>query len=170
MGLLRNKGFVAAVALCAVVALYGGLVASQAIVFIRTGEPVAVALGAALLVMPFIGAWWMISEWRLAATVQRMANILESQGQLPIHDGERDDAGRLSAAAQEAIFETARRDVETDPDRWQGWFHVGFAYDAARDRTMARRSLRHAATLFRTQRRDDKHGTGQGAAVTNTAD
>lgn len=153
MGLMRKPAFLAAVATCSILALYFALVAGRAMVFITTKDPIAVGLGLALLVLPLIGAWWMVNEWRLGATVQRMASRLEDEGRLPVHDGERDERGHLMEEAQEALFETSRRAVELAPEDWVAWFHVAYAYDAARDRAMARKSLRHAATLFRTASR-----------------
>ncbi|NYI41819.1 hypothetical protein [Demequina lutea] len=152
MGLLRKRGFLAAAATSSIVALYFALVAGRAVVFIATGDPVARALGFALLLFPALGAWWLLHEWRLGTAVQRMADELEADGRLPVHEGDRDSRGRLTAEAQDAVFEFAKREVELRPDDWAAWFHVGFAYDAAGDRSMARKSLGHAATLYRTRR------------------
>ena len=152
MGLLRKRGFLAAVATSSIVALYFALVAGRAVIFISTGDPVARVLGIALLFFPALGTWWLFNEWRLGTTVQRMADELEGEGSLPVHEGERDSRGRLTAEAQDVVFEIAKREVELRPDDWAAWFHVGFAYDTAGDRSMARRSLRHAATLYRTGR------------------
>jgi hypothetical protein len=153
VGLLRRPAFLAAVTMCAIVALYFALVAGRALVFISTDDPVARALGAALLVLPALGVWWLIHEWSTGTVVQRMANELERQNRLPIHDGETDSRGKLTKPAQDAVFEVARRHVDAHPDDWAAWFHVAYAYDASGDRSMARKSLRHAGALFRQARR-----------------
>ena len=152
MGLLRKRGFLAAAATSSIVALYFALVAGRAVVFIGTSDPVAKALGIALLLFPVLGAWWLLHEWHLGTAVQRMADELESEGRLPIHDGEQDSRGRLTSEAQEAVFEVARRGVELRPEDWAAWFHVAYAYEASKDRSMARKSLRHAASLYRLRR------------------
>jgi hypothetical protein len=144
----------AAVAITAIVALYFAFVAGRAIAFIRADEGAAKALGAALLVLPAIGVWYLIHEWRLGTTVQRMADVLDAQGRLPIHDGERRPSGRLTDESAQAIFEVCKREVDESPDDWAAWFHVAYAYEACGDRSMARKSLRHAGDLFRDQRRD----------------
>lgn len=156
MGLLRKRGFLAAAATSSIVALYFALVAGRAVVFIGTSDPIAKALGIALLLFPVLGAWWLLHEWRLGTAVQRMADELESEGRLPIHDGEQDSRGRLTSEAQEAIFEVARRGVELRPDDWAAWFHVAYAYEASKDRSMARKSLRHAAVLYRLRPADQR--------------
>jgi hypothetical protein len=153
MGVLRNRAFLGAVAICAILALYFTMVVGRAIVFVETGDPIAIALGVALFVLPAVGVWWMVNEWRLGTTVQRMANQLEANGRLPVQDGERDEFGRFTEDAKHDIYETARRGVEMAPEDWVAWFHVAYAYDAAHDRSMARKSLRYAASLFRAEQR-----------------
>jgi len=159
VGLMRNRAFLAAAATSSIAALYFALDAGRAIVFITTDDPVAKGIGIALLVLPVIGAWWLFHEWRLGTSVQRMADALEHDGRLPIHDGAQDSRGKLTADAQEAVFEVARRGVELRPDDWAAWFHVAYAYEAAHDRSMARKSLRHAATLYRTSRQVERRAS-----------
>lgn len=156
MGVFRNPAFLAAIAMTAVLSLYFAFVADFAFAFVRSDDLVARGLGAALLVLPFVGAWWLFHEWRLGITTQRMASQLEREGRLPIHDGEVDAGGRLTDAASEAIFEVARRNVDANPDDWATWFHVAHAYEANADRKMTRSSMRHAADLFRAERRRER--------------
>lgn len=153
MRLFRNGAFLAAIAMSVILAMYFALVAQFAIGFLRADDLPARALGAALLVLPFIGVWYLAHEWRLGTTVQRMADQLEREGRLPLHDGERQPNGRLTEEAAEALFEITRRGTEANPEDWSAWFHVAFAYEANRDRSMARRTLRHAADLYRRDRR-----------------
>ncbi len=142
-----------------IVALYFALVAGRALAFIRTDDAVARALGVALLVLPGIGAWWLINEWRLGSAVQRMARELEARGQLPVQSGEVDEFGRLTEEAQAENYELARRGVELEPTSWVAWFHVAYAYEAAKDRSMARKSLRYAAELFRDAAKANSQST-----------
>ncbi len=153
MGVFRNPAFLAAVAITVIVALYFVFVANYAFAFLQADELLARGLGAALLVLPLVGAWWLYQEWRLGITVQQMSSQLDREGRLPVHAGERSPSGRLTEDAAAAIYETARRDVEDTPDDWVAWFHVGYAYEANRDRPAARRALRHAADLYRADRR-----------------
>lgn len=158
MTLLRRKGFLAAVAMTALLGLYAAYVGQRAFAFMATGEPVGVAMGIGLLVMPIIGLWWLALEWRLSAAVQRMGDELVATGRLPVPDEARGADGRVGRRAMgseelEAAFETARLEAQARPDDWDAWFQVGFAYDASGDRRMARRSLAHAASLWRAARR-----------------
>jgi len=156
MRMFRRPAFMAAVAITAIVALYFTLVAGRAVTFVRADEAAAKALGVALLVLPAIGVWYLIHEWRLGTTVQRMADVLDAQNRLPIHDGETKPSGKLTEESANAVFEVAQRSVEENPDDWVAWFHVAYAYEASGDRSMARKSLRHAGDLFRAERRAAK--------------
>jgi hypothetical protein len=156
--LIRQPAMLAAAAMTMVLAMYLLLVADRAFALLSTPEGVARGFGAGLLVLPVIGIWWMVHEWRLGTTVQRMADVLDRDGRLPIHDGETMPSGRLTDDAAEAVFEVARRGVEDRPEDWAAWFHVAYAYEAARDRQMARKALRHAADLFRAERRVGARG------------
>ena len=142
---LLGAALVTALLLVYVVALAG-----RAVTLIATGEPVAVVLGAAVLVLPVLAGWLVLREWRLASTVQRMADRLAADGALPVDDLPRTPGGRIVRAAADDAFGAAQADVEAAPQDWAAWFRLGFAYDAAGDRRRARESLRTAARLFRT--------------------
>jgi hypothetical protein len=156
--LIRQPAMLAAAAMSMVLAMYLLLVANRAFALLATPAVAARGFGAGLLVLPVIGLWWMAHEWRLGTTVQRMADVLDRDGRLPIHDGETMPSGRLTDDAAEAVFEVARRGVEDRPEDWAAWFHVAYAYEASRDRQMARKALRHAAGLFRAERRVGRGG------------
>ena len=52
--------------------------------------------------------------------------------------------------AADAAFEVARARTEAEPESWEAWYLLSFAYDAAGDRKRARSGLRRAAALFRS--------------------
>ncbi len=148
----------AAVALTALLVLYVVLVATRATALIRTGEPVAIGLGAALWVLPIVAIWYLAREWALAIDVQRMADRLAAAHELPVDDLPRSAGGRIDRAAARAAFDEVRARCEAAPDDWRSWYHLAFAYDAAGDRRRARESLRHARRLYRTRGEVDAEG------------
>lgn len=149
MRTFRNPAFLAAVAMTVLLVLYLALVLQRALMLLGGDDVIAKAMGAALLVLPVIGVWYVAKEWRLGTTVQRMAARLELEGRLPAFAGEASPSGRLPEAAAEEAVEFASREVELAPQDWVAWFHVAWAYDAAGDRSQARKCLRYAAELFR---------------------
>jgi hypothetical protein len=158
MRLIRQPAFMAAVAITLIVALYFAFVAGRAVAFVRADEGAAKVLGTALLVLPAIGVWYLVHEWRLGTTVQRMADVLDREQRLPIHDGETLPSGKLTEESARAVFEIAQRGVDHAPQDWAAWFHVAYAYEACGDRPMARKTLRHAGDLFRLERRNARRG------------
>jgi hypothetical protein len=112
-------------------------------------SPVAKALGAGYLFLPIIGAWALIRELLFGAQTERMAKVLEAEGGLPVDDLPRTPAGRIVRAAADERFPQYQAEVENDPENWRSWFRLSCAYDAAGDRTRARKAMRDAARLFR---------------------
>ena len=146
---LPRASLVAAAALTALLGLYVWLVAARAVALLRTGEPVGIVLGAGVLLLPLLGVWSIVREWRLAVDVQRMADELAAVGALRVDDLPRSPGGRIDRTAATAEFEVTRTEVESAPDDWGSWYRLAFAYDAAGDRRRARESLRTASRLHR---------------------
>lgn len=142
-----RRSLLGALALTALLLVYVVAVAGRGLSLIRTGEPIGVGLGAAVLVLPLLGLWLVVREWRLALSVQRMADELAAADALPVDDLPRTPAGRIVRSAADEAFSTARTGVESSPEDWAAWFRLGFAYDAAGDRRRARGALRTAARL-----------------------
>ncbi len=142
-----RRSLLGALALTALLLLYVAVTAGRGVALLRTGEPVGMGLGAAVLVLPVLGVWLVVREWRLAIAVRRMADTLAAEGALPVDDLPRSPGGRIDRVAADAAFATARGEVEREPQEWSAWFRLGFAYDAAGDRRRAREALRTAARL-----------------------
>ena len=144
-----RRSLLAALALSALLVLYGFAVGRTGVALIATGELIAVALGLAVVVLPLLAVALLVREWVLAVQVQAMADELAASGRLPVDELPRTPGGRIVRDATDAAFADVRRAVEEDPDDWSRWFAQGFSYDAARDRRRARAALRRAAQLRR---------------------
>ncbi|GIG38482.1 hypothetical protein [Cellulomonas phragmiteti] len=145
----RRTGLAAAVGLTALLGIYVWLVALRAVQLVATGRAVGIVLGVALLVAPLLVLGLIVREWLLALDVQRMADTLATAGQLPVDDLPRSASGRVDRAAAREAFGPYRDQVQADPGDWRGWYLLGFAYDAAGDRSRARAALRTASRLHR---------------------
>lgn len=142
------RGLAGAVAVTALLALYVWQIAGRGVSMIGTGEPVLIAIGLAVLVIPLLVIVLIAREYRLATRVQQMADELAAAGELPVDDLPRSPGGRVDRAAADAAFEERRAAVEQDPDDWRAWYHLAFAYDASGDRRRARETLRKASSMF----------------------
>lgn len=137
-----------AVVLVAAVAAYLVLAGARGIALITSGDAVPAALGIAVLVIPFIGAWVVWREISFGHAMQRMGRQLGAEGDLPVDDFARMPSGRLVREDAERFFAAESARVEARPDDWRSWYRLGLAYDAGRDRRRAREAMRHALRLF----------------------
>ncbi|MGM1065523.1 tetratricopeptide repeat protein [Saccharothrix sp. Mg75] len=139
----------AAFLVTAALAVYFVLLGGRAVVLLGTGDPVGVALGVGVLLLPLIGAWIAWTNIRFGFTTERMARQLEAEGALPDLSGlPRTPSGRVDRTAADAWFEERGRDVEARPGDWRAWFLLAQAYDLSGDRGRARETMRKAIDLF----------------------
>lgn len=133
-------------------ALYIVFVIQYAFVLIGTGLPVAQVMGVALLVLPLIGAWALVSELVFVARGQKLVRVLGEEGGLPVDDLPRLPSGRIDPVAADAQFPRFSAQVEAHPESWRAWLQLGLAYDASGDRRRARWATRKAIALQRASR------------------
>ncbi|TCO23466.1 hypothetical protein EV652_109293 [Kribbella steppae] len=134
----------AAIVLAVVFVAYAVLLGWRGVLLIGTGDPVAVILGIAVLVIPVLGAYLVWRELQFGRRTEALARELEAAGGLPVDDLPRRPSGRIERAAADEAFEKYRAEAEAAPDDWRVWFRLSTAYDAAGDRRRARSSMRAA--------------------------
>jgi len=140
-----------AIVMAVLLAIYIALVGWRAVQFVTTGEPVAVAMGIALIVLPIIGAWALWRELMFGVRSHTLVARLEAEGALDLGIPHR-PSGRPDRAAADAAFSRFRAAAEAEPDSWRAWLRLGLVYDAAGDRRRARGAVRRAITLERAER------------------
>ncbi|GAA5025566.1 hypothetical protein ACFQRL_12835 [Microbacterium fluvii] len=128
-------------------ALYIFLVGQRAWVMLTSGEPVLIAMGVALVVLPAVAVWALGRELWFGVRAQQLATRMETEDALPVDEVEVHPSGRVVRADGEAAFPRYRADVEQHPDDWRAWYRLGLAYDAAGDRRRAREAVRRAIRL-----------------------
>ena len=134
--------------MCVALVVYFVLLGRIAMAFITSGSGAAIGLGLALLVMPLIGIWAMVSTLRAGLAHQRLARIIRDEGlELDVSDLPRMPSGRIQRDAADALFESVRGELENDPDNWRRWYRVARAYDYAGDRGRAREAMKKAVEL-----------------------
>lgn len=117
--------------------------------FLDSGTLVGAVLGVSVFVVPAVGAWLVWREVNFGRQLQTLGRVLAERGDLPVDDFPRTPSGRVELTAATEWFEQEKIRVEADPDDWAGWYRLGLAYDAARDRTRAREAMREAIRLGR---------------------
>ena len=143
---MRTKAIVAAMVV--ILVFYAVLIGAKGVAFLGSGEPVAMLLGVAVILLPLLG---LVLVWREIAFGRRSAELaaaLEAEDGLPVDDLPRRPSGRVDRAAADEAFGVRQAEVEAAPESWQAWYRLALAYDDAGDRTRARSAARRAIELF----------------------
>jgi cytochrome c-type biogenesis protein CcmH/NrfG len=134
--------------MCAALLVYLVLLTRIAVVMINSGRVAAIALGAALLVMPALGIWAMIATLRAGFAHQKLARLIAEDGmELDVSSLPRRPSGRISRQAADALFDTVRAEVQDNPGDWRRWYRLARAHDYAGDRARARQAMKKAVQL-----------------------
>lgn len=133
--------------------LYVVLAGQRALVLLTSAEPVAIAMGVALLVLPLLALWAIGRELWFGVRAQQLGDRLDAEGGLPDDDLPVRPSGRIERDDGDALFPKYRADVEAHPDDWRARYRLALAYDAAGDRRRARSAVRTAIRLEGAERR-----------------
>jgi hypothetical protein len=139
--------------MCVALIVYFFMLGRIAMAFVTSGRPAAIGLGVALMGLPLIGIWVMVSTLRAGLAHQRLARMAKEDGmELDVSSLPRTPSGRIERDAADALFATVRGELETDPDNWRRWYRLARAYDYAGDRGRARETMRKAVEMAERQR------------------
>jgi ABC-type nickel/cobalt efflux system permease component RcnA len=133
--------------LASVLLVYFVLVVGRGVLLMRQGTAVTVGLGACVLVLPMIGAWFLWQTTTFARSANRLAAELEAEGGLPVDELERTPDGRIDRDSADAEFARRRVEAEESPGDWRAWFRLAVAYHDARDTPRARKAMQRAIAL-----------------------
>lgn len=132
-----------ALVMAALAVIYVVLLGQKAVLLLLEPSLVAKAMGVALLVLPAIAAWAILTEIRFGIDAERLARI-NSQ---PLLQFELRPSGKPTKESATAEFERVKAQVSQDLGNWELWFRLGESYEAAGDRKLARKSIRKAIKL-----------------------
>ena len=134
--------------MCAALLVYLVLLGRAAVLMISSGRAVAIALGGALLILPAIGLWAMVATLRAGLAHQKLARLAAEDGmELDVSALPRRPSGRIQRDAADALFDTVRTELDSDPHDWRRWYRLARAYDYAGDRSRAREAMKKAVEL-----------------------
>ncbi|WP_370626938.1 tetratricopeptide repeat protein [Salinibacterium sp. ZJ450] len=135
--------------MAALLVLYLLFTVQYAVILILDGQPVTLALGIALFVLPLVGFWALVAEVLFMLRAQKLAKTLEAEGGMPDEELPLLPSGRVDQTAADGVFPRYQGEVEAAPDSWRAWFRLGIAYEASGDRKRARWATRKAIELAR---------------------
>ncbi|MER7464488.1 hypothetical protein [Streptomyces sp. NPDC097981] len=137
----------------AVLVVYFVLVGSRGVLLIRQGTLLTVTFGAAVLVLPVIGIWFLWKNTQFVTRANQLATELEAEGGLPVDELERDEYGRILRDSADEVFARRKAETEDAPGDWRSWFRLAVAYHDARDTPRARKAMQRAIALHGGPRR-----------------
>ena len=138
---------------CVAMVLYLVLLGRIAVALIADGRAAPIGLGVALLLLPVVGGWALYATLRAGFAHQRLARLAREAGMdLDVSDLPRRASGRIERDAADALFTSARAELDADPDNWMRWYRVARAYDYAGDRSRAREAMKTAVEMERQSR------------------
>lgn len=104
--------------------VYAGFVVWRGWDFVASGEPAAVGLGLAVLILPVLAG---VLVWREVSFGFRMQKL-----------------GEQVELVDDRTLEQRIADAQADPDDWLTWYWVGVGYLDVGDKKQARAALEHA--------------------------
>ncbi|MBA4864461.1 tetratricopeptide repeat protein [Streptomyces sp. PSKA54] len=131
----------------AVLVVYFVLVGSRGLLLIEQGTPLTVTFGAAVLILPVIGLWFLWKNTQFVQRANRLAAELDAEGGLPVDELARTPGGRIDRDSADAVFVKRKAETEDSPDDWRCWFRLAVAYHDARDTPRARKAMQRAIAL-----------------------
>lgn len=145
----RTFAFVVAAALLVYLVIMG----QRAVTMIVSGQPVFIALGLAIFVLPVLGAVLVADQLRFGASTERLARRLHDEDALPdVSHLPLRPSGRVEREAADAWFDEKQAELEAEPEDWRRWFALAQAYDLAGDRNRGRKAMRRAIEMERADR------------------
>ncbi|MDQ0645245.1 hypothetical protein [Microbacterium murale] len=135
--------------IAAALVLYFVLMGQKAILFIGSGDPVGIAMGIALIVLPLIGVWALVREIQFGVHAEKLGTKLDAEGGMPEAETELTPSGRIAKKDAEPLIQRYTSDTDAAPDDWRARYRLGVVQDAAGHRKDARASIRAAIRLAR---------------------
>ena len=139
---MNSRAKVGAIIMALLTLLYTALLANTGFTLLLLDEPVAKAMGFALLCDDNT-----LGIGIFGVKIDRFATKVESQGKWPHFAFELRPSGRPTRESADRVFESFAKNAEQNPESSLAWFSLGLAYDAAGDRPRARKAMRKALAL-----------------------
>ena len=129
--------------MAALAVIYVVLLGQKAVLLLLEASLVAKAMGVALLVLPLIAAWAILTEIKFGIDAERLAR---RNTEPPLEFVLR-PSGKPTKESAQVEFERVKSQVSQDLSNWELWFRLGECYEASGDRKLARKSIRKAIKL-----------------------
>ena len=134
------------VAMVLVTLIYAFLLLERGLVLLSDPQPIAVALGIAILFFPMAAIASIFVEIRFGLRLAKLGRLLESSG-TPLPEYQLRPSGRATKESGDEVFASIRGRIENDDANYLLWFLLADAYDKQGDRRRARAAARKSISL-----------------------
>lgn len=131
--------------------LYVFLLGQTGYLLLIDDEPIAKVIGGLIMVFPLFAAWAIFIELRFGLALEKLSRKIIEDGNLPEFDFELRPSGRPTRASADRVFEQHQTKAAENEINYLYWYGLGLIYDAAGDRTRARKAMRTAIALAKAQ-------------------
>lgn len=132
--------------------LYVFLLGQTGYLLLVDEDPIAKIIGALILVFPGFAGWAIFIELRFGLALEKLSRIIAAAGEWPEFDFELRPSGRPTKSSADRVFAEFQEKEHANQENYQYWFELGLIYDAASDRTRARKAMRKAIELARLEK------------------
>lgn len=126
--------------------LYAFLLFERGIVLISDPQPVAIALGLAILFFPITAVAAIFFEVRFGIRLSKISKLVQNSN-IELPEYELKASGRADHASGKAAFEAIQGRIQEDEENYLLWFLLADAYDKLGDRKRARAAARKSISL-----------------------
>lgn len=123
---------------------YVFLLGGRSLTLLADPSPIAIAMGAGMLLFPIVAVWAIWKEIRFGFAAEALTKRAISENLIELNLDLR-PSGRATKESATKAFEDLKQDF--DETLWTNWFLLSEAYEAAGDRKRARASMRKALLL-----------------------
>ncbi|WP_295013957.1 hypothetical protein [uncultured Microbacterium sp.] len=135
------------VIMAALLLLYVLVAGWYAVALFSGGQPLAVAMGVALVVLAVIGGWALVRELLFGLSADRLGRALDAEGGMPPAPENLRPNGRLQPDDAERLLGEYGAAADAAPADWRAQYRLGVVRDAAGRRKEARAAIRDAIRL-----------------------
>lgn len=134
------------VAMVLITLIYAFLLFERGLVLLTDPQPIAVALGIAILFFPLAAIASIYVEIRFGLRLAKLGKLLEESG-IPLPEYQLRPSGRATKDRGDEVFTSIRERIEKDETNYLLWFLLADAYDKLGDRRRARAAARKSISL-----------------------
>ena len=130
----------------AITLLYAFLLFERGIVLIQDGQPIAIAMGLAILIFPVLAVATIFYELRFGMRLAHLEKLLLASD-ISAPEYNLLPSGRAEKESGQQVFAELKQRLEKDETNYLTWYLLADCYDKLGDRKRARAAARKAISI-----------------------